>query len=127
MLALNYRIETPNALPSLAVSAGLMVLETPQSRLQLHIQYRTSVLHVEAKAMTTIKGRADTLRIILVIANGRSPKCSTAMKKRNQVDIETKFWIMVHTEVFKICRNESPRCSPKVFKPYLRTSTRMRV
>ena len=49
------------------------------------------VLQVEAKVMTIIKGKADTLRMMLVMASDRSPRCSTAMKKRNQVDIDTKF------------------------------------
>ena len=60
------------------------------------IRLPASVLAVEAMAMTVMKVKADMLRTRLVEANSRSPRCSTPMKKRNQVASERKSCTMVH-------------------------------
>ena len=51
----------------------------------------TNEPQVEANAIAIINGIPDTLRMMLAIANDRSPKCSTNRKNMNQVDKETKF------------------------------------
>lgn len=64
-----------------------------------------SVLAVVAKALMMMKKKDEMLRSMLVIAKGRSPKCSTAMKKRNQVDMDMKACNIVQTEVLNMCES----------------------
>ena len=82
------------------------------------IRLLINVLVVEAKAITVMKGIADTLRIILVMASERSPRCSTAMKNKNQVDMDRKFCIIVHKDTFRMRFNIPHWMPEKWFKPY---------
>ena len=66
------------------------------------IKLLTNELAAVAKALTMMKKNDDTLRNTFVIANERSPRCSIAMKKRNQVLMEINACIMVQIEIFKI-------------------------
>ena len=68
------------------------------------IRLLTSELAAVAKAFVKMKTRAETLRTRLITASGRSPRCSTAMKKKNQTLTETNDWSMVHTERFSTRR-----------------------
>ena len=77
-------------------------------------------LHVDAKAMMVMNGRLETLRMMFDMARGRSPRCSTKMKNRNQVDREMKFCTMVHRETFMICVSERVRKAGIRLSPYLR-------
>ena len=62
----------------------------------------------------------DTLRMMFVTASGRSPRCSTAMKKRNHVEMATNIWIIVHTETFSMPRSSLGENPAKRNSPYLR-------
>ena len=80
----------------------------------------TSVLAVEANELTMTKTMPDTLRMMFVTASGRSPRCSTAMKKRNHVEMATNIWIIVHTETFSMSRSSLGENPAKRNSPYLR-------
>lgn len=69
------------------------------------IKLLTSELVVAAKAETGIKKNMAALRTILDTASGRSPRCSTAIKNKNQVAIAKKDWIMVQTEMLSMPDN----------------------
>ena len=49
------------------------------------IKLLTKELDVDANALINMKMIDDMLRTTLVMASGRSPKCSTATKKINQL------------------------------------------
>ena len=50
----------------------------------------TRVQAVAPKALTGMNSRVEVLRIMLEMASGSSPKCSTATKKRNHVPMVRK-------------------------------------
>ena len=69
------------------------------------IRLLTSALHVEAKAATTMNGMPEMLRITFVIANARSPRCSTKRKNKNHVEKDMKFCIIVQKDTFRMRRS----------------------
>ena len=68
-----------------------LIVPRTQSCSPAPIRLLTNEPQVEANAIAIINGIPDTLRMMLAIANDRSPKCSTNKKNMNQVDKETKF------------------------------------
>lgn len=62
----------------------------------------TNELQVEANATTIINRNPDRLRITLVIARARSPRCSIYTKKMNHVESEIKFCTIIHKATFRI-------------------------
>ena len=79
-----------------------LIVPRTQSCSPAPIRLLTNEPQVDANAIAIINGIPDTFRIMFAIAKERSPKCSTNRKNINQVDKETKFWIIVHTETFSI-------------------------
>ena len=69
------------------------------------IRLLTSELVVAAKAETGMKKNMAALRTMLDTASGRSPRCSTAIKNRNQVAMARKDWIMVQMEILSMPDN----------------------
>ena len=51
---------------------------------------------VEAKADTVMKVKPEMVRITLVTASSRCPRCSMAMKKRNHVLSDKKLCTIIH-------------------------------
>ena len=66
------------------------------------IRLLTNELAVVAKALTIIKKREEIFLNTLVMAKGRSPRCSTAIKNKNQVLIEINACTIVQIEIPKI-------------------------
>ena len=66
------------------------------------IRLLTNELAVVAKALTIIKKREEIFLNTLVMAKGRSPRCSTAIKNKNQVLIEINAYTIVQIEIPKI-------------------------
>ena len=58
--------------------------------------------------MAITKNIADTLRVILEIANSVFPKCSIATKNRNQGATLIKAWSILHTDRFKTLISNRP-------------------
>lgn len=82
---------------------------------------------VVAKALITMISRAEILRTMLVTASGRSPKCSIARKKINQMETEIKDCTMVHPEMDSIPFSRWGRSVNARRKPYFRLSAVMLV
>ena len=80
------------------------------------IRVLTSALVVEPNALIVTKRIDERLRTMFEMASCRSPRCSTARKKRNQVAVEMNACIMVQIETLKI------RPSSRKFTPRKRNS-----
>ena len=75
---------------------------------------------VTAKELAITKNIADTLRVILEIANSVFPKCSIATKNRNQGATLIKAWSILHTDRFRTLISNRP--SYTGFNPYFTLS-----
>ena len=76
---------------------GVMASRNPAPR-----RLEVSVEAVEEKATRATNMKLEMARITLVAASSREPKCSTAMKKMNQVASERKFCTIVQMEMLSI-------------------------
>ena len=65
---------------------------------QAPIRLLTNEPQVEANAIVIINGMPETLRMILVMASARSPRCSTTRKNIKQVDMDGRFCIIVQKD-----------------------------
>ena len=81
------------------------------------IRLLTKVLAVEERAMTVMKVKDEMLRMMLVAAKERSPRCSTPKKKRNQVLRERKFCNMTQQPTSNTLPNNFMRKRGRRWKP----------
>lgn len=72
----------------------------------------TSELAVDANALTNMKMNDETLRTMLEMASGRSPRCSMATKKKSQAKNANPSCAMIHTETLRI-RPSSGKSMPR--------------
>ena len=103
------RISPPNAaykINSLIRKGYVQKIQSAHDKREYHLHRRTigitssarrapialltRVQAVAPKALTGMNSRVEVLRIMLEMASGSSPKCSTATKKRNHVPMVRK-------------------------------------